>query len=74
MPADYTDTIVSDIISDLAPREKTIIAYMDCVDIESLEAILYHYTKGKGAPINDGKEILRRVWTKLYESHRLKVV
>ncbi len=74
MPADFTENLVNEIIADLTPREKSIIANMDFDDIEILEATLHRYTEGKGDPINDTKGTVRRVWAILYESHRLRVV
>ncbi len=28
----------------------------------------------RGSRIKDGKDVIKRIWAKLYESHRLKVV
>lgn len=70
---EFTDSIVEEIL-DLTLKEKKIIAYMDENDVFILEAILERYVESKGAWINDGKNIVKRVWAKLYDSHRFKVV
>ncbi len=71
---DFTDTITAEILEDLSLREKHIIAHMDEMDVEILEAILKRYVEDKGSHIYDGKHVVKRIWTQLYETHRLKVV
>jgi hypothetical protein len=44
---DNTETITTEILTDLSLREKNIIAHMDEMDVEILEAILERYVEGK---------------------------
>ncbi len=74
MPRDINEIIVEELLSDLSPREKSIIAHMEGPDIDILEACLDRYAEGKGSSLKNGKGILRRVWSRLYGSHRMKVV
>ncbi len=74
MPTDFNESLVDEILADLTHREKSIIAHMDSPDIDILEACLGWYVEGKGSSLKDGKNILKRVWCRLYDSHRLKVV
>jgi hypothetical protein len=71
---DNTEIIATEILQDLSLREKSIIAHMDEMDVEILEAILERYVEGKGSRIYDGKDVVKRIWDEFYESHRLKVV
>jgi hypothetical protein len=71
---DHTETIVNEMFSELPLREKHIIAHMDEMDVGILEAILERYVEGKGSRIYDGKDVVKRIWAKLHESHRLKVI
>jgi len=71
---DHTETIVTEMIAELSLHEKHIIANMNEMDVEILEAILERYVEGKGSSIKDGKHVIKRIWAKLYESHRLKVI
>jgi hypothetical protein len=66
--------ITTEILADLSLREKSIIANMNETDIENLEATFYRRVKGQGSRIKDGKQVVKRIRAKLYESHRLKVV
>jgi len=71
---DFNKGIVDEILEDLSLHEKSIIAHMDEVDLSILQAPLDRYAESKGSRINDGKDVLKRIWSQLYESHRLKVV
>ena len=74
MPADFNEIIVNEIIAKLTPREKSIFAYMDNPDIDILEACLDRYNEGKGSSLKDGKHVIKRIWAKLFDSHRLRVI
>ena len=71
---DHTDTVTDEILSDLSLHEKNIIANMNEIDIDILEATFDRYGKGKGNRIKDGKHVIKRIWVQLNESHRLRVV
>lgn len=71
---DFNEIIVEEILEDLSLHEKSVIAHMDEMDLSILQAILDRYVESKGARIKDGKHVLKRVWSRLYESHRLKIV
>ena len=71
---DFNEGIVEEILEDLSLHEKNVIANMDEADLSILQVTLDRYVEGKGSRINDGKNILKRIWSRLYESHRLKVV
>ena len=73
---DHTETIATEILTDLSLREKHIIAHMDEGDIVCLTCKFSQYLSAK-APGSDSKErikIMKRIWAKLYESHRLKIL
>ncbi len=73
---DSTETIATEILSDLSLREKHIIAHMEENDIMCLACRFSKYISAK-APGSDSKkrmDIVRAVWNKLCKSHRLKVV
>ena len=66
---DHTETITNEILTDLSLREKNIIAHMDEMDIEFLEAILERYVEGKGSHIYAGKHVVKRIWATLGKTH-----
>ena len=71
---DHTETITNEILADLSLREKNIIAHMDNLSIEILQAILERHAESKGYWIEDGRNVVKSIWAKLYESHRLRAV
>ena len=71
---DFNETIVEEIMEELTLKEKNIIANMNELDIDILEAMVERHVKGKGDRIKDGKHVIKRIWVQLYESHRLRVV
>lgn len=71
---DFNEVIIEEILEDLTLHEKSVIAHMDEMDLSILQAILDRYVESKGSRIKDGKHVLKRVWSRLYESHRLRVV
>jgi hypothetical protein len=74
--SDHTETIANEILTDLSLRDKHIIAHMDENDIMCLACRFSKYINQK-APGSDSQkrmDIVRAVWSKLCESHRLKVV
>jgi hypothetical protein len=74
--SDHTETIANEILTDLSLRDKHIIAHMDENDIMCLSCRFSKYINQK-APGSDSQkrmDIVRAVWSKLCESHRLKVV
>ena len=73
---DHTETIADEILADLSLRDKNIIAHMDENDIMCLACRFSRYINEK-APGSDSQkrmDIVRAVWSKLRESHRLRVV
>jgi len=71
---EITGGIVAEILADLPLREKSIIAHMNAIELDTLQAILDRYVEGKGIRIRDGKDVMKTVWNRLRESHRLKLV
>ena len=71
---EVTAGIVTEILEDLPLREKNIIANMNAIELDLLQSILDRYVEGKGIHIRDGKGVMAAVWSRLRESHRLKLV
>ncbi len=69
-----TESIIVEILADLPLREKSIIANMNTIELDTLQTILDRYVEGKGIRIRDGKGVMKTVWNRLQESHRLKLV
>ena len=69
-----TESIVAEILADLPLREKSIIANMNTIELDTLQTILDRYVEGKGIRIRDGKGVITAVWNRLQKSHRLKLV
>ena len=69
-----TESIVAEILADLPLREKSVVANMNTIEMDTLQAILDRYVEGKGIRIRDGKGVMKTVWNRLQESHRLKLV
>ncbi|MCP3954442.1 MAG: hypothetical protein GY697_19835, partial [Desulfobacterales bacterium] len=69
-----TKSIVAEILEDLPLREKSIIANMNAIELDTLQTILDRFVEGKGIRIRDGKEVMKTVWNHLQESHRLKLI
>lgn len=69
-----TEGIVAEILADLPLREKSTIANMNAIELDTLQTILDRYVEGKGIRIRDGKGVMQTVWKRLQESHRLKLV
>ena len=69
-----TESIVAEILADLPLREKSIIANMNIIELDTLQTILDRYVEGKGIRIRNGKGVMKTVWNRLQESHRLKLV
>ncbi len=71
---EVTAGIVADILADLPLREKSLIANMNAIELDTLQTILDRYVEDKGTQIRDGKGVMKAVWNRLRESHRLKLV
>jgi hypothetical protein len=71
---EVTASIAAEILEDLPLREKSIIANMNAIELDTLQTILDRYVEGKGISIRDGKGVMQTVWSRLRESHRLKLV
>ena len=69
-----TESIVAEILADLPLRENSVVANMNTIEMDTLQAILDRYVEGKGIRIRDGKGVMKTVWNRLQESHRLKLV
>ncbi len=71
---EVTESVVAEILADLPLREKSTIANMNAIELDTLQTILDRYVEGKGVRIRDGKGVMKAVWNQLRESHRLKLV
>jgi len=71
---EITADIAAEILADLPLREKSIIANMNAIELDTLQTILDRYVEGKGISIRDGKGVMQAVWSQLRESHRIKLV
>jgi nucleoid DNA-binding protein len=78
---DLIDSMVSDVINQLSLQEKVKIANLSQFDVHVLEATMGKYLKHRGGKLLDSEKdikeinsILREVWKRLRETHRLKVV
>lgn len=69
-----TESIAAEILADLPLREKSIIAHMNTIELDTLQTILDRFVEGKDIRIQDGKGVMTAVWKRLQESHRLKLV
>ena len=69
-----TENIATEILDDLPLREKSIIANMNAIELDTLQTILDRYVEGKGIRIRDGRGVMKTVWSRLRQSHRLKLV
>ena len=67
------DIIVEEILGDLTLREKHKIAQMDLDNMDILESILGLYLDAHGVSAA-GVNVIKKVWERLQETHRLKVV
>jgi hypothetical protein len=72
-PTSSADIIVEEILGDLTLREKHEIAQMDLDDMDILESILGLYLDAHGVSAA-GLNVIEKVWQRVRESHRLKVV
>jgi hypothetical protein len=71
---EVTEGIADEIMADLPLREKSIIANMNAIELDTLQTILDRYVEGKGIRIRDGRGVMTAVWNRLRDSHRLKLV
>ncbi|WP_155314654.1 hypothetical protein [Desulfosarcina alkanivorans] len=73
-PADM-DRMVADILSGMSLKEKSLIANMD---EKSLPYLQYAFDVYLGRDVGDdpetGKEIMRRIWQTLQQTHRIRLV
>ena len=74
-PSDDIDQFVSDILSAMSLKEKSLIAHMD---EESLPYLQYAFDVYISRDIGDdqetGREIMKRVWQALQKTHRIRLV
>jgi len=67
--------IVDEIISQLPLRERASLAKMNKVDVEVLQHVFDLYVKSKiDSEDEEYANIMQRLWKRLGETHRLKVV
>ena len=71
---EITEDIITEILADLPLREKSTIANMNTIELDTLQTILDRYVEGKGIRIRDGKGVMKAVWNQLRKSHRLRLV
>lgn len=67
--------VVADILSDMSLKEKSLIANMDEKSLPYLQyAFDVYISKNTGDDAETGREIMKRVWRTLQETHRLRLV
>ncbi len=72
---DALDQIVDDIISELPLKERISLAKMNKVDVEVLQHVFNLYVKSKiDSEDEEYANIMQRLWKRLGETHRLRVV
>ena len=73
--ADDIDKIVEEILSELPLKEKASMANMDNEAVEVLQSVFDLYIKNKiGAESEEYTVIMKALWERLQDTHRLKVV
>ena len=67
--------IVADILSGMSLKEKSLIANMDEKSLPYLQyAFDVYISKDAGDDPQTGREIMKRVWQTLKETHRIRIV
>jgi hypothetical protein len=67
--------IVAEILSGMSLKEKALIAQMDEESLPYLQyAFDVYISKGAGDDPETGREIMKRVWQTLQETHRIRIV
>ena len=67
--------IVADILSGMSLKEKSLIAQMDEKSLPYLQyAFDVYISKNTGDDSETGREIMKRVWQTLQETHRIRIV
>lgn len=67
--------IVADILSGMSLKEKSLIAHMDEKSLPYLQyAFDVYISKNTGDDPETGREIMKRVWQTLQETHRIRIV
>jgi len=67
--------IVADILSGMSLKEKSLIAQMDEKSLPYLQyAFDVYISKNAGEDPEAGREIMKRVWQTLQETHRIRIV
>jgi hypothetical protein len=67
--------IVTDILSGMSLKEKSLIAQMDEKSLPYLQSAFDVYiSKNAGDDPRIGREIMKRVWQTLQETHRIRIV
>jgi hypothetical protein len=69
------DRIVADILSTMTLKEKSLIAHMDESSLPYLQyAFDVYISRSIGDDAAAGREIMKRVWRTLHETHRIRLV
>lgn len=67
--------IVADILSGMSLKEKSLIAHMDEKSLPYLQyAFDVYISKDAGNDQETGREIMKRIWQALQETHRIRIV
>jgi len=67
--------IVADILAGMSLKEKSLIAHMDEKSLPYLQyAFDVYISKGAGDDPETGREIMKRIWQTLQETHRIRLV
>ena len=69
------DRIVTDILATMSLKEKALIANMDEKSLPYLQyAFDVYISREAGDDPETGQEIMRRLWQRLHETHRIRLV
>ena len=75
LPPRDMQRIVADILSGMSLKEKSLIAHMDEKSLPYLQyAFDVYISKGAEDDQEIGREIMKRVWQELQETHRIRIV
>jgi hypothetical protein len=75
LTTDSLDRIVSDILAAMSLKEKSLIAHMDEKSLPYLQyAFDVYISRGIGDDPETGRDVMKRVWQRLHETHRIRLV
>lgn len=71
---EITEGIAGEILTSLSLREKSDIAKMEAIELDTMQRILDRYAEEKSVQIQNGRAVMKSLWRKLRKSHRLRLV